>query len=532
MAQQNISQGNPPIVWSTIDEAFQKINANFTELYLSIGGSGADLSGISSSLVPDIDVTRDLGSPTRRWKDLYLSGSSLYLGLGVITSDPLTGAVNLPEGSTIGDVPLKEPSFQALRVTGQEDIVADSSSDIMVFTGNGINITTDPNSDTVTFTNAGVTELSAGIGLSVNAETGNILISNTGVIELIGSAGGIGVSSTTGLVTLTNLGVTQLTTDPGSGIAISASTGVIQITNTAPNIPQDVYKNIAVFGQPTLIPGNPNSTLQIIPGDGISILTNEIFNTLTVSNNGVTGLLTDGSILISGGSGSVSLSLPSIIVRNFQGDLVGSVFADNSTMLIDGTNGTIVAPVFANVTGNVTGDVTGDVTGNVTGDVTGSVFADNSTMLIDGTGGKIVGPLEGNSFSGTLNFDGSIWSNVPGSSSVTVISNINDFINSGSVNFSYAVGDRSTGFNISFSTPLTETSKVRIAELQSTRIVGDLLGSVFSDTSSLIVNGVDGSLMYYPANSGDWGGIAPTTVGEALDRLAAVVKLLNGGTGA
>lgn len=484
MAQQNISQGNPPIVWSTIDEAFQKINANFTELYLSIGGSGADLSGISSSLVPDIDVTRDLGSPTRRWKDLYLSGSSLYLGLGVITSDPLTGAVNLPEGSTIGDVPLKEPSFQALRVTGQEDIVADSSSDIMVFTGNGINITTDPNSDTVTFTNAGVTELSAGIGLSVNAETGNILISNTGVIELIGSAGGIGVSSTTGLVTLTNLGVTQLTTDPGSGIAISASTGVIQITNTAPNIPQDVYKNIAVFGQPTLIPGNPNSTLQIIPGDGISILTNEIFNTLTVSNNGVTGLLTDGSILISGGSGSVSLSLPSIIVRNFQGDLVGSVFADNST------------------------------------------------MLIDGTGGKIVGPLEGNSFSGTLNFDGSIWSNVPGSSSVTVISNINDFINSGSVNFSYAVGDRSTGFNISFSTPLTETSKVRIAELQSTRIVGDLLGSVFSDTSSLIVNGVDGSLMYYPANSGDWGGIAPTTVGEALDRLAAVVKLLNGGTGA
>jgi len=43
---------------------------------------------------------------------------------------------------------------------------------------------------------------------------------------------------------------------------------------------------------------------------------------------------------------------------------------------------------------------------------------------------------------------------------------------------------------------------------------------------------VDGTLAYDPATPGDWDGDAPTTVGEALDRLAAVVKVLNGGTGA
>jgi len=37
---------------------------------------------------------------------------------------------------------------------------------------------------------------------------------------------------------------------------------------------------------------------------------------------------------------------------------------------------------------------------------------------------------------------------------------------------------------------------------------------------------------YTAATPGDWSGSAPTTVGDAIDRLAAVVKTLNGGTGA
>ena len=37
---------------------------------------------------------------------------------------------------------------------------------------------------------------------------------------------------------------------------------------------------------------------------------------------------------------------------------------------------------------------------------------------------------------------------------------------------------------------------------------------------------------YTPAVPGNWNGTAPSTIGEALDRLAVVVKTLNGGTGA
>jgi len=57
---------------------------------------------IKSNVIPAVDVTYDLGSASKRFKDLYLSGSSINLGNATITA---TGtAVNLPLGSTIGGV--------------------------------------------------------------------------------------------------------------------------------------------------------------------------------------------------------------------------------------------------------------------------------------------------------------------------------------------------------------------------------------------------------------------------------------------
>ena len=61
---------------------------------------------------------------------------------------------------------------------------------------------------------------------------------------------------------------------------------------------------------------------------------------------------------------------------------------------------------------------------------------------------------------------------------------------------------------------------------------GDLIGSVFAEDSSPIIDATDGSLYYAPTTPSDWNGTAPTTVGEAIDRLATLVKTLNGGTGA
>lgn len=57
---------------------------------------------------------------------------------------------------------------------------------------------------------------------------------------------------------------------------------------------------------------------------------------------------------------------------------------------------------------------------------------------------------------------------------------------------------------------------------------GELTGSVFADDSTLLVDGVNGTLSYTPASPSDWNNDAPTTVKEALDRIAAAVVAQHG----
>ncbi len=120
MAKQIINSGSPPIVWSTVEEAFQAINNNFTELYLTVaGGPGAvvDLTDLGTSLIPRSTEIYDLGSVSKRWNDLYLSGNSIYLGNAVITA---TGsAVNLPAGTTINGNNVDSEYFRPRKCSGR-----------------------------------------------------------------------------------------------------------------------------------------------------------------------------------------------------------------------------------------------------------------------------------------------------------------------------------------------------------------------------------------------------------------------------
>jgi hypothetical protein len=88
----------------------------------------------------------------------------------------------------------------------------------------------------------------------------------------------------------------------------------------------------------------------------------------------------------------------------------GTFVADDSTILVDGVagvlKGTLVGSLTGNVTGNVTGNLSGNVTGNVIGDVTGnttgyhtgdvkgSIFADNSSILVDAVDSIFYGTVD------------------------------------------------------------------------------------------------------------------------------------------
>jgi len=98
----------------------------------------------------------------------------------------------------------------------------------------------------------------------------------------------------------------------------------------------------------------------------------------------------NGVIKASSFNGSVvaddSTTLVDAVLGIITGDLVGNV---EGNVVSANTGATVLntSAATAVFTGNVTGDVTGDVTGNTTGyhlgDVKGSVFADNSSILVD-----------------------------------------------------------------------------------------------------------------------------------------------------
>jgi len=404
MARQQITAGSAPLVWSAVSDAFDKINANFSELYTTVGGGEPfDFTQMTTSLIPNTNTEYDLGSGSKRWKTGYFSRFGISIGGATINSeDGLT--LNLPSGTKVDGELIRNPdesSFKTFAVTGQDDVVANNfSGTVTLATSSGISITTDADTDTITFANNGVTQAVAGTGLSVSSPSGSVTFTNTGVTSL--SAGsGITVSAATGGITVSNSGVLSVVTDAGSGIGLDTSVpGVVRISNTLPSTLINAFRLIAVSGEVNVTAQNSADTLTLIKGTGIDIETT-LNKEITFTNTGVTQLVTSGQGLnVNASTGSVTISFDNRI------DIVGSVFADNSTMLVDGTEGVLRGEHIGTLTGTVTGNVIGNVTGNVTGtvfgtlegyhlgDQTGSVFGDDSTKLVDAVESKIVGPVD------------------------------------------------------------------------------------------------------------------------------------------
>lgn len=226
--------------------------ANDSSLLIDGNTGKFNLSGsIGTDIIPDTNIAYDLGSPTFRFRDLYLSGSSIKLGDATITS---TGtAVNLPAGSTIGGSSIGMP-------------------------GGDLNVNIVANDSTVI----------------VNTTT-----------EVVTAQGGF-LGNLTGNVT---------------GNATSVTNGVY-ITDT---------------GTVT------NTMLATINTAG------KVSNSATTATDANTA----SAIVARDLSGNFSAST---IFANIDGDITGSVFADNSSLLVDGTNGTIVGPIVNNTisTGTIT----------------------------------------------------------------------------------------------------------------------------------------------------------------------------------
>jgi hypothetical protein len=83
----------------------------------SIGGGGLNPDKVDADLIPVLDATFNLGSPTKTFKDLYLSGSSLVIGGTTMVASELT----VLDSVTVGTI------------SASKAVIVDSSKDITGF---------------------------------------------------------------------------------------------------------------------------------------------------------------------------------------------------------------------------------------------------------------------------------------------------------------------------------------------------------------------------------------------------------------
>ena len=143
MAKQNINVGTAANdkKGDSLRAAFQKVNANFTELYTALGLNDPTLNlgafeftgsvisttdstpividqavsvtsdlTVGGDIVPNIANGGDLGSLARPWKSMYVSNQTIYLGGTPLSLDPNTNELkinNVPVSQTINyeDIP-------------------------------------------------------------------------------------------------------------------------------------------------------------------------------------------------------------------------------------------------------------------------------------------------------------------------------------------------------------------------------------------------------------------------------------------
>ena len=265
---------------------------------------------------------------------------------GTLTAGSTTGSSGQylqSTGSGVQWVSLSIPSpnsFTNIAVTGQNTVVADSSSDTLTFiAGTGITITTDNTSDSITITGSAVNNVFSTIAVSGQS---NVIADAT--------------SDT-------------LTFVAGSNITITTDSTNDSITINATDNVSNSFATIAVAGHSNVVADSSTDILTLLASSGIDISTNATTDTITITNTGVTS--------VNGLTGSVSAQNIIDAVKSLDGPNSG---LDADTL--DGNDGSYYQQALGYTPVNKAGDtMTGYLT--LSGAPTNSLHAATKQYVDD-----------------------------------------------------------------------------------------------------------------------------------------------------
>jgi len=124
---------------------------------------------VKGNIIPDTTEAYDIGSSSLKFKDLYLSGTSLYLGAAQVTA---TGAaINLPAGSTVGGNLIQDSVSEdtAFIRDIQGSVFADDSTQLV----NAVDATVRLNNGVINIDGASITSTALEFDISNATESPN-----------------------------------------------------------------------------------------------------------------------------------------------------------------------------------------------------------------------------------------------------------------------------------------------------------------------------------------------------------------------
>lgn len=428
----NITPGSPPLLWSNINEAFEKINENFDILVATIGaGSGLiplDFNTLDTNVSPTVSDTYSLGSSTNKWRSVYTEEwSSIGVGtlngvwIGTAQIKGISGTVDLPAGSTVNGNLIIDPDktfFKSAQVDGGDRVEANEFSDTLNFlSGNGIAMSVGSPGESITISNDGIIFIDGIDGISATTVAGTTTISNAGVRSLsnVGAlplgrtvGAGIYIDAATGAgIKITNTGILGFDNSGfGTNVSVDVATGLATVNLSTGVVATASFRTIAVTGtdgQVSVDADGPIDTLTLNAGAGIEITTNPASDTISFAVSGTLDIkgsvfAQDSGIIVD----SIDRKFYGDLTGNVRGNLIGSVFADDSTQLVDGNSATIYGNIEATTLRTAdTRIVLGYLAGSIGGSGAAITIGPAAGVTNQGTGAMAIGPYAGETNQGT-----------------------------------------------------------------------------------------------------------------------------------